>query len=146
MKAGIAWIAIGSNIPSRTANLERLRQALQSDGVRIEASSSVIVTRPSGFTRQEDFHNQVLRMRAPEPWTPRRWLQHCKKAELLAGRRESFRWGPRRADADILLLGEHGEVEVHQEDLTIPHLALATRPYLTRLLVELGFSELIHPR
>jgi 2-amino-4-hydroxy-6-hydroxymethyldihydropteridine diphosphokinase len=136
----VAWIALGSNVGARGAALARLRAALQRDGLVIDAASSEILTRPVGVTRQAEFHNQVLRVRSPEPLSPLQWLAWCKAAELAAGRKETYRWGPRIADADILLLGKRGEITVNQPDLTVPHAQLRERPFLLRLLAELGLT------
>ena len=136
----VAWVALGSNVGNRTQALACLRAELQRAGVVIEAASSEILTRALGVTAQEDFHNQVVRLRAPEPWTPDGWLTHCKQAEQSCGRRETYRWGPRVADADVVLLGERGEINVDQNDLTVPHAELSHRPYLARLLHELGVA------
>jgi 2-amino-4-hydroxy-6-hydroxymethyldihydropteridine diphosphokinase len=136
----VAWVALGSNIGNRGAALARLRDALQSDGVLIDAASSEILTRPVGVAGQADYHNQVVRLRSPEPWSPHRWLAHCKAAELAAGRRPTYHWGPRHADADILLLGRNGEISVNEPDLVVPHARLHDRPYLGRLLEELGLT------
>jgi 2-amino-4-hydroxy-6-hydroxymethyldihydropteridine diphosphokinase len=135
----IAWVGLGSNLGHRGRNLARLRAALGADGVTIVALSPEIVTRPVGVTAQGDFHNQVVRLRSPDPWPPERWLAHCKAAEIAAGRRTTWRWGPRIADADILLLGEHGEVQVRHEGLTIPHPELAHRPFEGELLAAAGY-------
>jgi 2-amino-4-hydroxy-6-hydroxymethyldihydropteridine diphosphokinase len=134
-----AWVSLGSNIGHRGRNLARLRDALTARGVTIVAVSPEIVTRPVGVTAQGDFHNQVVRLRSPEPWRPDRWLAHCKAAEVAAGRRNTYRWGPRIADADILLLGEHGEVQVREEGLTVPHPELANRPFEGELLAAAGY-------
>ncbi len=134
----VAWVGMGANVGNRGMALRRLLAALESDGVRAEARSSEILTRAHGVTAQEDFHNQVVRLRAPEAWTPQRWLAHVRAAEQRAGRRQTYRWGPRIADADILLLGPAGEVHVDEPDLTVPHRELPRRPYLRRLLAELG--------
>jgi len=134
----VAWVVLGSNIGSRTRALACLRTELQRGGVMIEAASSEILTRAVGVTAQADFHNQVVRLRAPSPWAPHQWLLHCKQAELRCGRRETYRWGPRVADADVLLLGESGEISVAEGDLAVPHPELSHRPYLARLLRELG--------
>ena len=136
----VAWVALGSNVGNRTRALACLRTELQRSGVVIEAASSEILTRAVGVTAQADFHNQVVRLRAPEPWTPDRWLIHCKQAEQRCGRRETYRWGPRVADADVLLLGKRGEINVNHDDLTVPHAELSHRPYLARLLRELGVA------
>jgi 2-amino-4-hydroxy-6-hydroxymethyldihydropteridine diphosphokinase len=137
-----AWVSLGSNVGHRGRNLARLRDALTDGGVSISAASPEILTLPVGVTAQGDFHNQVVRLRSPAPWTPRRWLEHCVSAERAAGRRPTYRWGPRVADADILLLGVHGEIQVREPDLTVPHPELAHRPFERQLLDEAGFDAL----
>lgn len=135
-----AWLSLGTNLGHRGRNLARLRQELASRGVTITAASTEILTRPVGVTAQADFHNQVVRLRSPEPWPPRRWLEHSKAAEVAAGRRTTYRWGPRVADADILMLGEHGEVHVREPGLTVPHPEIGNRPFELQLLDEAGFQ------
>jgi 2-amino-4-hydroxy-6-hydroxymethyldihydropteridine diphosphokinase len=130
----VAWVALGSNLGNRGRALARLRELLATGGVRVEATSSEILTRPVGVTGQGDFHNQVLKLRAPEPWSPQRWLDHTRAAERGTGRRETYHWGPRRADVDILLLGEHGDIPYSDENLTVPHPEIGNRPFITRLL------------
>jgi len=133
----VAYVSLGSNLGHRGEALARLRDALTRDGVQLERASSEILTRAVGVTNQDDFHNQVVRLRSPEPWEPDRWLSHVKAAEIAAGRRETFHWGPRRADADILLLGEHGDIRVDTTNLTVPHRELRNREFLLRLLTEI---------
>jgi 2-amino-4-hydroxy-6-hydroxymethyldihydropteridine diphosphokinase len=135
-----AWVGLGSNVGHRGRNLARLRAALTANGVKIVALSGEILTRPVGVTAQGDFHNQVVRLRSPAPWQPRRWLDHCKAAEVGAGRRTTYRWGPRIADADILMLGEHGQIHVEEPDLTVPHPELANRPFERDLLTGAGYT------
>jgi len=135
-----AWVSLGTNMGNRGGNLARLREALTSDGVTIEAASPEILTRPIGVSAQGDFHNQVVRLRSPTPWSPQRWLEHCRNAEIAAGRRPTYRWGPRIADADLLLLGEHGEIRVQEPDLIVPHPEIGDRPFEQDLLVAAGFK------
>ena len=134
-----AWVSLGSNVGHRGRNLARLRDALAAGGVSIIAASPEILTLPVGVTAQGDFHNQVVRLQSPAPWTPRRWLEHCVGAEDTAGRRPTYHWGPRIADADLLLLGERGEIEVQEPDLTVPHPELSHRPFEQQLLDAAGF-------
>lgn len=136
----VAWIALGSNLGHRGRNLARLRSELEARGLVIEAASSEILTRPVGPRRQPDFHNQVLRVRSAAPLAPGEWLRLCKDAEAAAGRKETYRFGPRHADADILLLGRDGEIMVDEPDLLVPHPRLHERHYLWRLLAELGME------
>jgi 2-amino-4-hydroxy-6-hydroxymethyldihydropteridine diphosphokinase len=136
-----AWVSLGTNMGNRGRNLARLREALTSDGVTLEAASPEILTRPVGVTAQGDFHNQVVRLRSSTPWSPQRWLEHCRSAEIAAGRRPTYRWGPRIADADILMLGEHGEIGVREPDLIVPHPEIGGRPFEQDLLVAAGFTD-----
>jgi 2-amino-4-hydroxy-6-hydroxymethyldihydropteridine diphosphokinase len=136
-----AWVSLGTNLGNRGRNLARLREALTSNGVSIATASPEILTRPIGVTAQGDFHNQVVRLRSPEPWPPLRWLQHTRAAEVAAGRRATYRWGPRIVDADILMLGERGEVLVEEPGLTVPHPEIKNRPFERQLLIGAGFRE-----
>ncbi|MDQ6846172.1 MAG: 2-amino-4-hydroxy-6-hydroxymethyldihydropteridine diphosphokinase [Candidatus Dormibacteraeota bacterium] len=138
MTTDVAWVTLGSNLGNRGRALAVLRQHLALDGVVIEATSSEILTRPIGVSAQGDFHNQLLRLRAPQPWSAQRWLEHTRAAELAAGRRDTYHWGPRRADVDIILLGEKGDLRVNEPNLVVPHPEIENRPFITRLLTELG--------
>jgi 2-amino-4-hydroxy-6-hydroxymethyldihydropteridine diphosphokinase len=131
-----AWIALGSNVGHRGRALGCLRSALGEAGILLEAVSAEILTLPVGATAQGDFHNQVLLARSPASWTARRWLDVCLDAEAHCGRRPTYHWGPRRADADLVLLGRRGEV-VSPESPTVPHPALGQRPFWLRLIAEI---------
>jgi 2-amino-4-hydroxy-6-hydroxymethyldihydropteridine diphosphokinase len=131
-----AWIALGANIGHRGRALACLRESLTRAGVTVERASLEILTRAVGVTNQGDFHNQVILVRSPEPWTASRWLSLCSEAEEACGRRPTFPWGPRRADSDIVLLGRHGEV-VSGSDPTVPHPELPRRGFWRRLIAEI---------
>lgn len=133
-------MALGANLGNRTRQLALLRELLQRDGVVVEAASEERLTRAVGVTNQPDFLNQVVKLRSPEPWQPRRWLEHTQRAEHDAGRRPTYRWGPRRADADILLLGEDGSMAYSDGALTVPHPSLPERPFFRDLLGSLGVT------
>lgn len=135
-------MALGANLGNRTRQLQLLRELLQRDGVRIEAASGERLTRPVGVTAQPDFLNQVVRLRSPSPWTPAQWLHHTQAAERDAGRKPTYRWGPRRADADILLFGSDGELRHSDDTLTVPHPSLPDRPFFVEMLRELGLKTL----
>jgi 2-amino-4-hydroxy-6-hydroxymethyldihydropteridine diphosphokinase len=134
-------VALGANLGNRTRQLVLLRSLLERDGVRIDAASEERITRAVGVTNQPDFLNQVVRLRSPEPWDPRHWLAHTQRAEHDAGRRPTYRWGPRRADADILLLGEDGGLRHSDDALTVPHPSLPDRPFFRELLRTLGVES-----
>ena len=134
----VAWVGLGANLGNRTRQLALLRELLQRDGVRLEAASEERLTRAVGVVDQPDFLNQVVRLRSPQPWPPERWLAHTQAAEHDAGRRPTYRWGPRRADADILLLGPDGSLRAEVPGLVVPHPSLPDRPFFREMLAELG--------
>ena len=136
----VAWIALGVNIGNRGRALARLREELTRRGLVIDATSSEIYTRAVGPQGQPDYHNQVIRVHSTAPLTPDAWLRLAKDAEVGAGRKKTYRWGPRRADADILLLGKEGEITVNEPNFVVPHPELGNRPFLLRLLSEIGMS------
>ena len=139
-----AWVALGANLGDRRAALVRVREALVDQGLEITAASRELVTLPVGVTAQPRFRNQVVRLRSEPPLEPLEWLRRCSAAEAAAGRRPTYRWGPRRADADLLLLGDGGQVVVDLPELRVPHPAVGDRPFLCALLAELD-PGLRHP-
>ena len=134
----VAWVALGSNLGNRGRALAALREHLSRDGVVIEAASSEILTRPIGVTGQGDFHNQLLRLRAPQTWS----------AAALAGAHARGRAG--RRPTRHLPLGpapsrrRHHPARRERRDrgdepgLVVPHPEIANRPFIGRLLKELG--------
>jgi 2-amino-4-hydroxy-6-hydroxymethyldihydropteridine diphosphokinase len=136
----VAWIGLGANVGNRGQALTRLRHELTQRGLVIDSASSEIYTRAVGLQSQPDYHNQVIRVHSASPLAPDEWLRLLKDAEVGAGRKPTYRWGPRRADADILLLGPQGDISVDEPNLVVPHPELSNRPFLLRLLGEIGMS------
>jgi 7,8-dihydro-6-hydroxymethylpterin-pyrophosphokinase len=57
------------------------------------------------------------------------------------GRAETFRWGPRTMDLDVLFFDD---IEIHTEQLQIPHPLIQNRQFVLVPLAEIDPS-LIHP-
>ncbi|MBJ7597848.1 MAG: 2-amino-4-hydroxy-6-hydroxymethyldihydropteridine diphosphokinase [Candidatus Nephthysia bennettiae] len=127
-----AYLALGSNLGDREAYLAAARRLLPEHGVGLVRESSVLETEPFGVTDQPAFLNQVLEVE----WSgsPRDLLGAVKAVESEAGRKPTYRWGPRELDVDILTFGSE---TVTDGDLTIPHPGLADRRFLRQLLREL---------
>jgi 2-amino-4-hydroxy-6-hydroxymethyldihydropteridine diphosphokinase len=68
-------------------------------------------------------------------------LQELKSIEERFGRRQTFRWGPRVIDLDILFYGER---KVREALLEIPHPRLHERQFVLIPLAEIA-SEFVHP-
>ena len=64
----------------------------------------------------------------------RELLSAVQAVEATVGRQETYRWGPREIDVDILLFDD---LTVREEGLTIPHPGLLEREFVRAPLREL---------
>ena len=111
----MVWIALGSNLGERAANLETAIN-LMGDDVCVLAKSSLYQTKPWGYLAQDDFYNQVLV--GETSLRPQKLLSRLKGIEKQMGRKKTIRNGPRVIDLDILL---YDDLLLHSKRLTIPH-------------------------
>lgn len=129
----LAYVALGSNLGNRAAELARARGALSLlPGTRIIAFSSVEETAPLGARAQPPYLNQMAALRTR--LAPSALLAALKRIENAAGRVRSERWGSRTIDLDIVAFGEHRETG---SDLVLPHPGLRDRVFWQRELAEL---------
>ena len=128
-----AWLALGSNLGDRAGYLASARAALEREGIQILTASTVLETEPVGVTEQPAFLNQVLEVETQ--LQPRSLLDTVKRLESELGRSPGPRWGPREIDIDIL---RYQGLQVDEPGLTIPHPEIGHRPFLRRLLAEIG--------
>jgi 2-amino-4-hydroxy-6-hydroxymethyldihydropteridine diphosphokinase len=134
------WLALGGNLGDRVANLRGAFDALEAEGVAIDAVSSVYETPPWGIEAQPRFVNIAAAGRTS--LTPHELLALAKRIEAQQGRDFSaVRNGPRPIDIDILLI--EGEV-VDTPDLVIPHERMHERGFVLVPLAEIA-SEVVHP-
>ncbi|ADU65170.1 2-amino-4-hydroxy-6-hydroxymethyldihydropteridine pyrophosphokinase [Desulfurispirillum indicum S5] len=127
-----AFLLLGSNRPPREHFLQQAIELLgQLPDTHITWQSPVLRTPPYGYTQQEDFLNQVLHLKTG--LLPRQLLRAVKETEQQVGRRESFRWGPREIDIDIIF---YGNWMVQSPELMIPHGDYRNRDFVLKLLLE----------
>ena len=113
--------------------MERAIAELEHGGIHVLRQSSVLETEPIGVTHQPTFLNQVVEVETN--LSPRKLLERLKEIERRLGRQARERWGPREIDIDIL---KYGDEVVEEVDLRIPHPEIGNRPFLGKLLGELG--------
>jgi len=136
----IAYIGIGSNLGDKLYQCEKaISEILRIDRHKLLARSSLFKTQPIGYTPQDWFVNGVIKietdLEAPE------LLRTLKTIESQLGRTEAFRWGPRTIDLDILFFDD---IEIHTEELQIPHPRIQNRQFVLFPLAEID-QNLIHP-
>jgi 2-amino-4-hydroxy-6-hydroxymethyldihydropteridine diphosphokinase len=134
----IVYLALGSNLSDRSANLQAAKDALP-PAVRVRRSSSIYETEPWGYADQPAFYNQALE--AETRLSPLALLKKLKGIETRLGRTPTFRNGPRLIDIDILF---YGQEVIGLPGLTIPHPRLHERPFVLVPLAELA-PDFIHP-
>ena len=129
----LAYIALGSNLGDRQAYLALARDSIAAiPECRVVACSSVEETEPLGGLAQPSYLNQMLAVETG--LDPAMLLERLQEIESRAGRIRSGRWASRTLDIDIVLFDDR---VVNENDLIIPHPALAERPFWQRELGEL---------
>jgi 2-amino-4-hydroxy-6-hydroxymethyldihydropteridine diphosphokinase len=112
-----AYLALGSNIGDRLANLQHAVDGLAHAGsIRVAAVSRVYETAPVGGPAQDEYLNAVVAIETD--LQPRDVLRVAHRLENEAGRVRQERWGPRTLDVDVLL---YDDVQMNDPDLVIPH-------------------------
>lgn len=136
----IAYIGIGSNVGDKVSQCEKaISEIVKVDRHKLLAKSSLFKTQPIGYTSQDWFVNGVIKIETDlEPFD---LLRALKVIESHLGRKETFRWGPRAIDLDILIFDEK---EIHTEELQIPHPLIHERQFVLIPLAEID-RNLIHP-
>ena len=132
------YLALGSNVGSRAANLKAAIAALPPQ-MEVKVKSRVYETPPWGYTNQEKFLNQVVKA-----WTylePEPLLKHLKRLEVALGRVPTFQYGPRLIDIDILL---YDDLVFDSADLKIPHPQMHERGFVLLPLMDIA-PDLVHP-
>ncbi|HMU81994.1 MAG TPA: 2-amino-4-hydroxy-6-hydroxymethyldihydropteridine diphosphokinase [Leptospiraceae bacterium] len=131
----IAYLALGSNLGNREAYLDRARHNLGKSGIKILRDSENLDNPPLIVEDQPAFLNAILEVETS--LEPLALLQNCKQVEEDTGRKQTYRYGPREIDIDILA-GTCGGFS--SDRLTLPHPGLLDRPYLRTLLERLELT------
>lgn len=132
------YIALGSNLGDRRANISRALQLIDKDIV-LEQVSSYYETLPAYVEDQPHFFNVVAA--GTTSLTPQRLLALLKETEQNMGREPTERYGPRLIDLDILF---YDDLILQTPTLTIPHERLAERRFVLVPLAEIR-PDLVHP-
>ncbi len=130
----LARIGLGSNEGDPVGYVEAALVALARFG-RITARSSLYATKAWGVTEQPDFVNAAALLETE--LAPRDLLVALKTLEAELGRIETFRWGPRAIDLDILA---YDDLVLRDPDLVIPHERLHERAFALAPLAEIDAS------
>jgi len=132
MSQQVTYLSLGSNLKQRERNLLRAILFIRKR-YKVLDYSSIYFTSPIGYRNQPSFLNMVIKIDTGID-SPSEILVYIKKIERLMGRENTFRWGPRLIDIDIL----HMEgIHFKSESLCIPHKELFNRNFVLIPLSEL---------
>jgi 2-amino-4-hydroxy-6-hydroxymethyldihydropteridine diphosphokinase len=131
--SSIAYVGFGSNVGDRAGLIRRAYSRLAANpGVDSVCASSLYQTAPWGVVDQPAFLNAVARFTTT--LGPLQLFLTLQKIERELGRTQTFRWGPREIDLDLLL---YGNLTLRRRGLVIPHPGLNQRPFVLVPLREL---------
>ena len=129
-----AFVALGSNLGDRRAQLDRARAALSLlPSTRLAAVSSVEETAPLGAMAQPPYLNQMVAL--DTRLGPEALLAALNAIERAQGRIRSTRWSARTIDLDLV---RHGDRQLRSRTLVLPHPGIGSRTFWQRELAELA--------
>lgn len=137
-----AYLGLGSNLGDKVGYIQQAHMMLKdTEGIEVEASSSLYESEPYGNKQQDWFINAVLKVNTIH--SPERLLTLSQRIEDKLGRERSAdtKWGPRTIDIDILF---YNNELVSTNHLQIPHYEVHSRAFVLVPLMELS-PDLIHP-
>jgi 2-amino-4-hydroxy-6-hydroxymethyldihydropteridine diphosphokinase len=132
------YLALGSNLGDRKANLQTAIESLSSVARLLDASP-IYETPPWGYLNQPDFLNQVIQVETD--LSPSDLLVYLKELETRLGRTATVRYGPRMIDVDILF---YDDLILDEPGLTIPHPRMQGRAFVLVPLADLA-PDMLHP-
>lgn len=135
----LAYVALGSNLGDKEANLQKAVQLLVEHGVEVVKTSALLCTEPYGVTDQPQFLNAVCCVRTD--LEPEELLHLLLAIEQEMGRVRLRHWGERNIDLDLLL---YENQILTTDDLKLPHPDMQNRDFVLLPLAEIA-PALVHP-
>ena len=133
------YIALGTNVGEREANLLQALRLLPESGVHIRRVSNIYETEPVDYLDQEWFLNAVLE--GETELDALDLLSALRVIEARMGSKKAFAKGPRKIDLDILL---YGNETIDTPELQVPHPRMLERKFVLIPLAEIA-PGLRHP-
>lgn len=136
-----AYIALGSNLGNREANLRRaLAMLVETPQIHIRRISSWVETPAIGGPEDSPaFLNAAVE--AQVSLTPQALMNRLLEIEQQMGRIRREKWEPRIIDMDLLLFGN---AIISSHDLIVPHPLMHERAFVLKPLAEIA-PNAVHP-
>lgn len=135
-----AYIGVGSNIGNKEDNIKQAIEKINlSQLTRVTKIANMYVTKPVGYTDQDDFLNTALEVKTL--LKPKELINLLLGIEKELKRERIIKWGPRTIDLDILL---YDDLITDFEEAIIPHPRMHERNFVLKPLSDIA-PYLIHP-
>ena len=119
-------LSLGANLDDKALNVKKAMAIISKwDGVSSCKTSGLYITKPWGYTDQDDFVNSAMSFESPVE--PAVLLSRIHALETDFKRRRVIRYGPRTLDIDIICVGA---LQMIDDTLTIPHPRMARRAFV----------------
>jgi 2-amino-4-hydroxy-6-hydroxymethyldihydropteridine diphosphokinase len=133
------YLALGSNVGDSKDYIEQAVRLLGAE-VRDIQQAPVYQSKAVGYADQADFLNTAIS--GQTDLAPEALLVFIKTVEQKVGRTESFHWGPRQIDVDIIF---YDDLKLKTKELTLPHPLFRERDFVLQPLHDLK-PALIDPK
>ena len=138
--AVLVHLGLGSNLGDRAGRIEEAIERVDAlPDTRVVARSALYETQPWYVTDQPEFVNACIAVRTA--LEPDEFLAAALSIEREMGRVRSRPNGPRTIDVDLLLWED---AVIDADGLTVPHPAMAERPFVLVPLAEIA-ADVLHP-
>lgn len=125
MPLATAYIALGSNLGDRLAQMQAALNRLAHQSVVVRQVSPVYENRAVGMGEADPFLNAVAGVETV--LAPPALLDLCLAVETQLGRRRAGQWAPRTIDLDIIA---YGDLALSTERLQLPHPRIEERDFV----------------
>jgi 2-amino-4-hydroxy-6-hydroxymethyldihydropteridine diphosphokinase len=138
----VSYILLGGNIGNTLQIFDNCVSLIGNEIGEVTLSSSIYVSEPWGFSHENKFFNQVLKISTL--LNHHQLLQKCQSIETFLGRKRKQENGyqARKIDIDILFFND---LIMENKDLQIPHPRLHLRKFTLLPFLEVE-STFTHPK
>jgi len=133
------YIALGTNMGNKEENIKETLKKLNSEDYKVLKVSNMYITKPVGYTNQDDFLNCCAELKTL--LTPNELINLLLTIEQDLKRVRTIKWGPRTIDLDVLL---YDNIITSSEEIIIPHPRMHERLFVLKPLSDIA-PFLIHP-
>ena len=135
-----AYLSYGSNMGNKREYIERALKILDdSKFIKLIKKSTLIDTKPWGYTEQDDFLNGACIIKTI--LNPIFLMEFLLDVEKKLDRERKIKWGPRTIDLDIIF---YDDLVTDDDFITLPHPRAHLREFVLEPINEIAPNK-IHP-